>query len=344
MGKGGLNRLLLTGTDQVHESPQSTSYVLPGEDSRANHIRTILARASPLNLRIAVEGRFLHDEAIANVQDDGTVVITVPSHGRRCTPPPPAVGLIVAMQRPKVIARVLEAAAALGVSVICVVAADKVEKSYWDCKLFRDADDEVVLNGNAHVRTNPLFESTPCETDLPGRPRGAHNHPHRNSTELSISSPRRVDHLHAVRRRLNEAVQQASTDAAVPVVMLERRGLHAVLEKSHAFWQSVRTNASRVVAHPYAVGKSRAGAITRIVASGLHGAVLAIGPEGGWTDPEVSWLADNDFFVAGLGERVLRSETAVVVGLGLVHEGLRLRDLNTPSSAGPSVAANCDNA
>lgn len=381
MGKGGLNRLLLseadkasadTGSpsyilnkaDKTSEDSREACYILKNDDKRAMHIRTILARTSTFPLRVAVEGSFLHDDAMACVRDDGTVLVTVPSDGRRSAPPPPAVGLIVAMQRPKVIARVLEAAAALGVAAICVVAADKVEKSYWDCKLFRSPDyvhpsniptpsptAEVILLSEANadtesttevgrplsadeelrdqrkiLRTEGAMETKSSTSNLPGRPRGINNHPHLNKSETGALFPRRVDHLPAVRRRLNDAVQQASMDAAVPTVLLERRGLSAVLDPAHAFWNNVRATGSRVVAHPYHVANARFDAVTRVVASGSHGAVLAIGPEGGWTDEEVDLLVGEDFAVAGMGERVLRSETAVVVGLGLVHEGLRLRD------------------
>ncbi len=46
--------------------------------------------------------------------------------------------------------------------------------------------------------------------------------------------------------------------------------------------------------------------------------VLAIGSERGWTAKEVAMLQRNGFTLASMGERVLRSETAVVAGLALL--------------------------
>ena len=39
------------------------------------------------------------------------------------------------------------------------------------------------------------------------------------------------------------------------------------------------------------------------------GIVMAIGPEGGLTDSEISALVDNDFSAVSLGARILRTET-----------------------------------
>ena len=40
--------------------------------------------------------------------------------------------------------------------------------------------------------------------------------------------------------------------------------------------------------------------------------VLAIGPEGGWTDEEVAKLIDNGFRGYSLGSRILRTDTATI--------------------------------
>jgi RsmE family RNA methyltransferase len=50
--------------------------------------------------------------------------------------------------------------------------------------------------------------------------------------------------------------------------------------------------------------------------------VLAIGPEGGWNDFERRLLEAHGFHAAGMGQRVLRSDTACIALLTLVREGL----------------------
>lgn len=49
---------------------------------------------------------------------------------------------------------------------------------------------------------------------------------------------------------------------------------------------------------------------------------LAIGPEGGWTDSELSSAHSANFAEAGLGHLILRTETAVIAALAAVHYAL----------------------
>jgi 16S rRNA (uracil1498-N3)-methyltransferase len=51
-------------------------------------------------------------------------------------------------------------------------------------------------------------------------------------------------------------------------------------------------------------------------------ACLAIGPEGGWTDDEVSAALAADFAETSLGEIILRTETAVLASLAILHFAL----------------------
>lgn len=51
-------------------------------------------------------------------------------------------------------------------------------------------------------------------------------------------------------------------------------------------------------------------------------ASLAVGPEGGWTDPELSAARAAGFAEASLGELILRTETAVISSLAIVRYAL----------------------
>jgi 16S rRNA (uracil1498-N3)-methyltransferase len=51
-------------------------------------------------------------------------------------------------------------------------------------------------------------------------------------------------------------------------------------------------------------------------------AVLAIGPEGGWTDEEISYARAAGFLEVSLGQLILRTETAVVASLAMVNYAL----------------------
>jgi len=66
------------------------------------------------------------------------------------------------------------------------------------------------------------------------------------------------------------------------------------------------TTSNRIVAHPY-------GADSRPDCAEKSGRLLlAVGPEGGWTDEEVALLEEKGFARYSLGPRILRTDTAVV--------------------------------
>jgi 16S rRNA (uracil1498-N3)-methyltransferase len=51
--------------------------------------------------------------------------------------------------------------------------------------------------------------------------------------------------------------------------------------------------------------------------------ILAIGPEGGWTDSELTCFHDEGWTAASLGNTILRAETAAIVATALALEALR---------------------
>ncbi len=71
--------------------------------------------------------------------------------------------------------------------------------------------------------------------------------------------------------------------------------------------------ANRVVAHPY----SDRG---EVAAESEGRLLLAVGPEGGWTDEEVALLEDRGFRRYSLGSRILRTDTAVVALLAKLNK------------------------
>jgi RsmE family RNA methyltransferase len=48
------------------------------------------------------------------------------------------------------------------------------------------------------------------------------------------------------------------------------------------------------------------------------GAVFAVGPEGDWTPSECETLSGKGFTAVSLGTRIMKSPTAVAVGLGFL--------------------------
>jgi RsmE family RNA methyltransferase len=75
----------------------------------------------------------------------------------------------------------------------------------------------------------------------------------------------------------------------------------------------------RLVAHPHEGGSPQAVARAR----GRGRVLLAVGPEGGWNAFELDLLGRHGFVAISLGPRILRTDTACIALLAVVHETLR---------------------
>lgn len=110
------------------------------------------------------------------------------------------------------------------------------------------------------------------------------------------------------RPHLIEGLEQ-SGGTRLPEVRICRRLKPFVEDESKDYFGSAR----RFLFHPY---QSSPLAAQRIpVASSV---VIAIGPEGGWSDFEVTLLSRYDFQRVSFGQRTLRTDTAVQAILGAV--------------------------
>ena len=112
---------------------------------------------------------------------------------------------------------------------------------------------------------------------------------------------------------LIDGLMQAGT-SILPTLETRRNFRKFVKEELDGLWPSAR----RIVAHPYTVpsASSPTGADTgRLPSAGRRdgdGTVLAVGPEGGWTDEEVALLEEHGFARYSLGSRILRTDTATI--------------------------------
>ena len=106
-----------------------------------------------------------------------------------------------------------------------------------------------------------------------------------------------------LRPLLVDGLMQAGT-GVLPVVETRRNFRRFVRDELDGLFPT----ANRIVGHPYGARAAGGG-----VMPGRP--LLAIGPEGGWTDDEVELLEERGFRRVSLGPRILRTETAVVVML-----------------------------
>jgi len=216
---------------------------------RARHVIEVLHADAGQKLRVGV---------IDGVTGEGTVVSATKSqvvlqcvlNGR--IPPVPAVDLLLAMPRPKVMKRLWAQLAAVGVGHVVVANAAKVERNYFDTQW---------LEKEHYV---PL---------------------------------------------LVEGLMQAA-DTRLPQVTICRRLKPFVEDEMDELF----AGGSRYVFHPG--GKTALQAMH----DGKKGRMLiAVGPEGGWTEFELDLLKAHGFICAGMGERILRSDTACIAALTLAH-------------------------
>ena len=106
---------------------------------------------------------------------------------------------------------------------------------------------------------------------------------------------------------LVEGLMQAGT-SILPSVEIRRNFRRFVNEEIDALFPGARR---RIVAHPY-VKAGSVPAETGSVPADSERLLLAVGPEGGWTEEEVELLEGRGFARYSLGERILRTDTALI--------------------------------
>ena len=169
--------------------------------------------------------------------------------------PEPRLDVLLALPRPKVLARLYSPLAQLGVARVLLTNAWRVERYYFD----------------SHVLAPE-----------------------------------------AIREGLLEGLAQAK-DTRVPRVSVHR-SLKFLLDRELA--ELVPEGTRLVVADPGAEVS------LRDALAGAPRALVAIGPEGGWTDRERRMLDERRFTRVGMGARTLRSDVATIALCSLAHDAL----------------------
>jgi RsmE family RNA methyltransferase len=222
---------------------------------RAHHLIEVLKVAPGHRVRVGVLDGGVGTGQVTEI-DTGRVLLS-------CTfgepPERPAVDLLLALPRPKVLRRLWAQLAALGVGRVILTNAARVERNYFD----------------SHV----------------------------------------VDPAH-YRPLLVEGLQQAR-DTRLPQVSIHRQ-FRVLIEDE---LDGIAGTAHRLVADPG--GTASVGA--RVAGRSSARVLLAVGPEGGWNRFELDLLHAHGFDDVGMGARTLRSDTAVIALLALVHDALPRR-------------------
>jgi RsmE family RNA methyltransferase len=237
---GGVNLLLLQ-PEEVDEAGRARLE----DPRRVDHLRRVLGVAIDDVLRAGIVDGPVGRARVAALDPAGVTLIFEPGSPSPVRPP---VDLVLALPRPKVLRRVLRAAAELGVGRLDLVNAWRVDKSYW---------------GSPRLRPE------------------------------------------AMRAALCEGCEQAGQ------TWLPRVAQHRLLVPFVDQVLPRRSAGLRVLAHPAAER-----GLETLPGVGERRVLVALGPEGGWTDTEVDSFVARDFVPVTFGKAILRTEVAVALVLG----------------------------
>ena len=118
---------------------------------------------------------------------------------------------------------------------------------------------------------------------------------------------------------LIDGLMQSGT-SILPTLETRRNFRKFVKEELDGLWPESR----RIVAHPYGADSTRISANMANARESFveirsiredscsETVVLAVGPEGGWTDDEIALLEEHGFVRYSLGSRILRTDTATI--------------------------------
>jgi RsmE family RNA methyltransferase len=243
------------------------------EAERARHLLSVLKVQPGQQLRAGLAGGATGTACVVSTTAD-TVTVAF------ATTPAPAeeqaeetavggqIHLVLALPRPKILPRALEAAVTLGVASVSLVNAWRVERAYFD-------------------------------------------------------SPK------ATPEQLAEVVHRAceqARDTRLPTVEVFPRLMPFVQERLRPMLAVPATQG--LVAHPGSPLLEE----TAQRGSLAHRVVIAIGPEGGWVERELATFRELGMSQVALGERILRTEHAVVALLSQLAILSRLDRLHAPRS------------
>src|SRR5210317_718953 len=125
------------------------------------------------------------------------------------------------------------------------------------------------------------------------------------STDAVITEINKRQTVVNLRDRTEHADQRIPVTLGMALIKSNR--FHWTLQKA----TDLRVTSQTVVAHP---------ATTSVTVDPLESTLLLIGPEGGFSDEEVETLLKKQVKPMSLGPRILRAETAAIVGLTLLGQ------------------------
>jgi 16S rRNA (uracil1498-N3)-methyltransferase len=130
---------------------------------------------------------------------------------------------------------------------------------------------------------------------------------HRTEAHLATAAPKRVERWQRIARQASEQSRRVSPpEICQPLKLKEAVGLSGSMRVLLA--ESERKVMLREILHSVAPGGD---------------VVLAVGPEGGWTEAELELFGEAGWVPASLGDAILRAETAVIAAVAVLMSELQ---------------------
>ncbi|CAM9161963.1 unnamed protein product [Ectocarpus sp. 4 AP-2014] len=341
-----LNRIMLEPSEVVRDEEGNLSATLPAADSRTAHVRGVLKVENGESVRIGVVNAGRMDDAsitweeptdppegapppdIPGRQEDrkssptwmDLVLDLGPSDRQLLKPVPdeqrPKVALMLAVPRPLQLERILPVVASLGVTTIVLCQAKKVPKFYFGSHFFRDPPSvrEKLIEGLSQSGDTVLPEVMVArrlkiflEDDL----------------DRCFPRDRWVRALAHPTRLPAQVARCAGGEATAAATAAGEEGMGVGAGEVAATAQVGRVDG--VESDGAATAPTPALRFSQIEPpKGCDpadvGVLVAVGPEGGWVEPdELQLLQSFGFQAVTLGSRVLRSDVAVNALLALAH-------------------------
>lgn len=137
---------------------------------------------------------------------------------------------------------------------------------------------------------------------------------HRSDPHLAAASMKRHDRwLRLVRQASEQSRRLAPPEISLPIKLKDLTGI-----LTPDIPTRVVLSESVVLSEPRKESK-----LADILQFAPSEVALAVGPEGGWCDDELSWFRESGWVEASLGNTILRAETAAIVATALAMDALR---------------------
>ena len=301
------NRIAFTKLELLENESSTVLVRLRQSDARFEHLRQVLKKANKgdefkatiLNERLAT-GRILSYD-----DDERSVLIEILStkEEEEKEEKMVTVSLLLAMPRPKVLRRLLSVFAQFGVENVHMFSAEKTERCYFQSEVL--TEDVLVREFTRGVEQNAL--------------------------DFKFPNASKCRNLNAVLEALLSSGDEEGRKGREENIAKRVNGkkganfewlLRSMRDEEEGEGGEERRRIN-LLAHPSSASVSVTEALAQeksAISTNRVEILLAVGPEGGWSEEEVRTFETFDFVNVGLGNRVFTTDVATIALLSSINE------------------------